>query len=554
MDGLMILAPFLVVWLTHLLLSEVSRTLADIVVIIMIAGPVVWSLNELRKAGRDCFAGENIGWTLRHLVGILPAGLAIYWFNTDHKLLGVLALLVYGLFAQGIWLSMFASLRLGGAGSGAGDEAVRRGSRVVEADQLDARTGNRKGRDDADVSIGGVTIPRMLEAQHFLITGTTGAGKTQVINGMLRSIRKRGNRAVIADPAGGFYARFGKPGDVLFNPFDRRSVDWSPFAEIRHDYDCQRIAKAAVPDGTGEGAEWHHYAQTLLGETLLALHQRGEHSVKRLLHYVSAADTKELGELLAGTPAAILTAKGNDKMLNNTRGIIATYLGVWRYLPDAGTFSVREWVQDETRDGWLFVTYRDDQMGLLRGLVASILELGIVEGLSLSENQERGLWFVFDEVDSLGKVSSLRGGLTKLRKYGGRCVLGLQTVSQLRETYGRDEAQTLLANLSTKLILRAGDNETAEYFSKELGEQDIDRLQMTTGQGTSSGGVLNPGHSSESSNTSYNMQRVRQAAILSSEILNLPDLHGFLKIPGQPVGAVQVEYQAMPEVQPGFQG
>ena len=72
MDGLMILAPFLVVWLTHLLLSEVSRTLADIVVIIMIAGPVVWSLNELRKAGRDCFAGENIGWTLRHLVGILP--------------------------------------------------------------------------------------------------------------------------------------------------------------------------------------------------------------------------------------------------------------------------------------------------------------------------------------------------------------------------------------------------------------------------------------------------------------------------------------------------
>ena len=59
-----------------------------------------------------------------------------------------------------------------------------------------------------------MTIPRMLEAQHFLITGTTGAGKTQVINGMLRSIRKRGNRAVIADPAGGFYARFGKPGTV----------------------------------------------------------------------------------------------------------------------------------------------------------------------------------------------------------------------------------------------------------------------------------------------------------------------------------------------------
>jgi len=245
-------------------------------------------------------------------------------------------------------------------------------------------------------------------------------------------------------------------------------------------------------------------------------------------------------------------AKGNDKMLNNTRGIIATYLGVWRYLPDAATFSVSAWVQDATRTGWLFVTYRDDQMGMLRGLVASLLELGIVEGLSLSENQDRGLWFVFDEVDSLGKVSSLRSGLTKLRKYGGRCVLGLQTVSQLRETYGKDEAQTLLANLSTKLILRAGDNETAEYFSKELGEQDIDRLQMTTGQGTSSGGLTNPGQSSESFNTNYNMQRVRQAAIMSSEVLNLPDLQGFLKIPGQPVATVKIDYQAMPEVKPAY--
>lgn len=42
------------------------------------------------------------------------------------------------------------------------------------------------------------------------------------------------------------------------------------------------------------------------------------------------ARIKELGELLAGTPVAILCAKGNDKMLNNTRGIIAIYLGVWR--------------------------------------------------------------------------------------------------------------------------------------------------------------------------------------------------------------------------------
>ncbi len=489
-------------------------------------------------------------WSAAVVYGVASAALR---FAKDGGASSLLAIGV-GVVSVFCWLRTFRHLEARAAYAPHGQEKVVRGTKVVAGDTLQSGMYGRKAKAaDVDISIGGVIVPRMMEAQHMLFSGTTGAGKTQAINAVLRAVRQRGQRALIADPAGGFFSRFGRSGDLLFNPFDARTVDWSPFMEIRADYDCQRIAKAAVPDGTGEGAEWHHYAQSLLGETLLALHRRGEHSVKRLLHYVSAADTKELGELLAGTPAAILCAKGNDKMLNNTRGIIAAYLGAWRYLPDSGRFSVRSWVQDEGGDGWLFVTYRDDQMGLLRGLVATLLELGIVEGLSLSENQERGLWYVFDEVDSLGKVSSLRGGLTKLRKYSGRCVLGLQTVAQLRETYGHDEAQTLLANLSTKLILRAGDNETAEYFSRELGEQDVDRLQMTTGQGTSSGGLLNPHHGQASHNTSFSMQRVRQAAVMSSEILHLPDLHGFLRIPGQPVGAVTLAYQAMTELQPGFQ-
>lgn len=546
MDGLMILAPFLVVWITHMLLSQVSRTLADVVVMVMIAGPVVWSLNELRKAGRDCFAAENIGWTLRLLVGILPAGLAVYWFNTDHQLLGVIALLVYGMFAQNIWLAMFASLRLSGAGGGAGDEAVRRGSRVVEADELDARTSNRKTRDDADVTIGGVTIPRMLEAQHFLITGTTGAGKTQVINGMLRSVRKRGNRAVIADPAGGFYARFGKPGDVLFNPFDRRSVDWSPFAEIRADYDCERIAKAIIPDlEGGESAQWQLFAQTLLAKAMLAMHRKGERSMKRLMYWMASADQKELEPLLAGTAAAVMCQRGNDKMLNNTRATMLPYLSVFDYLLDEGRFSIRQWIQEDWRDNWLFITYRDDQMGMLRNLVATALEMALVEGLSLSENQERGLWFVMDEVDSLGKVTSLRAGLTKLRKYGGRCVLGLQTVAQLRTTYGRDEAQTLIANTSVKCILRAGDSETAKSMEHELGEQEIERSQVNDSFSMSDSG--------QTQSQSTSTQVVRQSAVLASEIMGLPDLHGFLKIPGDEIARVRVEYVAMPDQNPAFE-
>ena len=546
MEAIGIFGPLLVVLLVNLTLGTVSKTLASVVTWVIVIAPVVWSLNELRKAGRDALAPANWGWTLSHVLILAPAVLVVYWMHTDHQIWSLGALLVYGFLAKGAWLSMLQSLKFSGAGGGAGDELVRRGSRVIDADEMDARTSDRKGKSDADVTIGGVTIPRMLEAQHFLISGTTGAGKTQVINGMLRSIRKRGNRAVIADPAGGFYARFGQPGDLLFNPFDRRTVDWSPFAEIRADYDCERIAKAIIPDlDGGESAQWQLFAQTLLAKAMLSMHRNGERSMKRLMHWMASADQKELEPLLSGTAAAVMCQKGNDKMLNNTRATMLPYLSIFDYLPDEGRFSIRQFIQEDWRDNWLFITYRDDQMGMLRNLVATALEMALVEGLSLSENQERGLWYVMDEVDSLGKVTSLRAGLTKLRKYGGRCVLGLQTVAQLRTTYGRDEAQTLIANTSVKCILRAGDSETAKNMEHELGEQEIERTQVNDSFSTSDNGQ------SQSQNTST--QVVRQSAVLASEIMGLPDLQGFLKIPGDEIARIKVEYVAMPDQNPAFQ-
>lgn len=547
MEAFGLFLPFVVILGVYYLLALISTTLADLVCIVLIAFPVVWCLNELRRAGREAFLPENWLWTFGQLLVIVPALAAVYFFNADRVLLGSVCLLAYSMLASAAYKAFFNSLRMGGDGAGVGGERVRRGTAVVDAATLNASTSKlRRDGDAAPVTIGGVTIPSSLERQHFLISGTTGAGKTQVINGMLRSIRARGDRCVIADPAAGFFAKFGQDGDSLINPFDARSVKWSPFAEIRQDYDCERIAKAIVPDGVGDGAEWHHYAQTLIAQSMLAMHRKGERSIKRLLYWLTSADQKELGGLLDGTPAAALCAKGNDKMLASTRGIISTYLGVFQYLADEGDFSVRDWVNREDERGWLFITYRDDQMGMLRHLVATFLELSIVEGLSLSESDTRALWYIMDEVDSLGKVTSLRGGLTKLRKYGGRMVLGLQTISQLRTTYGRDEAQTLIANTSTKMVLRAGDAETAKAMEQELGEQEIERDTFNESFSQSDNGLSN----SSSSST----QVVRQAAVLASEISGLPDLTGYLKVPGDEVALVKVDYVKMPDVLPAYVG
>lgn len=442
------------------------------------------------------------------------------------------------------WIGRTAPTMPTGAGAAKADETLLRGAAVVPGAGLAANL--KRGASDAElanvIEWGGVPIPPKAEPEHFLIEGKTGAGKTQAINEMMRKVRQRDQAAIIADPAGGYLARFGRPGDVVLNPFDRRTVDWSPFAEIEAEYDYRRIAKAAIPDGTGDNEQWTNHAQVLFAECMRVMHKRGESSVKKLLYYVTAANQKELSDLLGDSPASVLTKQGNERMLGSVRSSAGTPLANWVYLADQGTFSVRKWVRaSDTNHNWLFLTYTDAQMAELRNLVACWLELAIVEGLSMTESQQRRLWYVMDELDSLGKISSLRAGLTKLRKYGGVCVSGLQTVAQLRNTYGHDEAQTLLSCMTTKLILKAGDGETAKYFENEIGQQEVEREEVSAGTSQKIGDL---GSSSENKS----IRRSTQAAVLASQITGLDNLHGYLMLTGQPIAKIQLAYVPMPDL------
>jgi Type IV secretion-system coupling protein DNA-binding domain len=396
------------------------------------------------------------------------------------------------------------------------------------------------------LSIGAARIDPGNECQHFLISGRTGAGKSQAIYGLLSTIATRRQPAFIADPGGGYLARFGDNRSIILNPFDHRDAGWSPFREIQADYDCERIAKATIPDADGDARQWHFYAQSLLAECLRVLWKRGNPSVKELLRMVTSADRTELAAALAGTSAQPITQPGADRMLGSTRSIIATHMAGWRYLPDQGSFSIREWVRQcvAGQDRWLFSVYRDDQMALLRFLISCWIDIAVIELLSQPEDPARRLWLVLDEMDSLGKVGAMRDGLTKLRKYGGAVISGLQTIAQLRTTYGRDEAQVLLSCLSTKLVLAAGDAETAKYFEEQLGQQEVKRNNHSRGWSSSAMQF------SKSENVSE--QNHLQATVLASEITSLPDLNGYVQTCSGTLLRVTVPYRNLTRNTPEF--
>lgn len=400
-------------------------------------------------------------------------------------------------------------------------ERVRRGARVGMPSDVNKQTASALvGSEFVDsLTIGGVKIPRSAEPYHFFVVGSTGSGKSVAITSLMDHLEARGDIALVVDSGGEFCSRYYRTGrDHIINPFDDRCAPWSPTAEMSGPWDAEALAKSMVPDGTGESKEWNGYAQTLVTSVLRKLVDRKQLSIKDLLYYVQAASIDELTPLLAGTPAAAQLT--SDKTFGSIRTIAANYLATYAYLEDnANPFSVAKFIQAE-KPGFLFLTYRDDQLDSLRNLVSCVLDIASRTILAMPASPTRRVWLIIDEFASIGKVQSIEAVATKARKMGGCLLLGLQSISQLQDRYGDKTAQTILSCLSSWLVLRCSDAETSEYISKYIGDAEISR--MTRGESSSDSG----------GSDSLNEQIQTQRAVMPVELQRLANLQGYFKLAG----------------------
>lgn len=411
-------------------------------------------------------------------------------------------------------------------------EKVRRGARVgLPADVNKQTSGTLPRAEFADsFQIGGVNIPRGAEPYHFFVVGSTGSGKSVAITNLIDHLEARGDIALVVDSGGEFCSRYYRPGrDHIINPFDDRCAPWSPTAEMAGPWDAEALAKSMVPDGVGESKEWNGYAQTLVTSVLRKLVERKQLSIKDLLYYVQAASIEELTPLLAGTPAAAQLV--SDKTFGSIRTIAANYLATYAYLEDnANPFSVSKFIQAE-KPGFLFLTYRDDQLDSLRNLVSCVLDIAARTILAMPASPTRRVWLIIDEFASIGKVQSIEAVATKARKMGGCLLLGLQSVSQLQDRYGDKAAQTILSCLSSWLVLRCSDADTAEYISKYIGDAEISR--MTRGESSSETG----------GSDSLNEQIQTQRAVMPVELQRLANLQGYFKLAGDyPICSIKLGF------------
>jgi hypothetical protein len=345
-------------------------------------------------------------------------------------------------FAATVFLAGFgymAGMLMGNARVSVGHQ---RGALVEEGSR---RTRIPAGR----LTLAGVAVAPLDETKHFKLIGTTGTGKSTAIRELLQGALARGDRAVIADPDGGYLDRFYDvhAGDVILNPFDARSRRWDLFAEVEQSYDVEQLARALIPDHDGPDKTWRHYARTFLTAVVRQLWELGaadksHRSIAELYRLVSIAPAEELRILVGNTPAQPFLESGNERMFGSIRSVTSASLAALEHnaAQGASPLSVRQWARGGQRRA-LFLPYTASQISALRTMISAWMRLAIFEAMNGGERDQR-LWFIVDELDALGQIDGLKDALARLRKFGGRCVLGFQSIAQVSSTYGQGEAQT----------------------------------------------------------------------------------------------------------------
>lgn len=393
----------------------------------------------------------------------------------------------------------------------------------------------------SDITIDGFPLIQHSEVQHLLVHGTVGTGKSQLIMKIMDSLRARGDRVIVYDKGCSLTPLYYQSErDTILNPFDARCPNWDMWAEAPRDADFENMAESLIPMHGESDPFWVNAARTVFTSTAIKMRQDPDRSIEKLLQLLVTGEFEHLEEYLHGTPAATLVSGKIEKTAISIRSVITTYLKSLQTLSgldgqDKPSFCIRNTILDERQKGWIFISSNGESHKSLKPLMSMWLAMASLTLLSLTEDRNRRIWFICDELPSLHKLPLLGETIAEVRKFGGCFLLGMQSFSQLTKVYGRSGASELFDLLNTRFFFRSPSAEMARLVSAELGEEDIEESRENYSYGANS---VRDG-------ISLSNQRVSRPLVTYPQILELKDLNCFARLPGHyPVSQLELKIQS----------
>ncbi len=529
--------------------KAVFKTMLFLMVVVMLVLTVYLTPDEIIKTAFEYNKASILGWLDNYYPVTLPIHGKMVTLNSK----ALLSHPYFAMKASSIWTTLFQSLlyaffittALSGAlvfffvykGKSQGKSRFLRGAKMVPVHTLIKKI--RRENMSSDLVIDGVPMVNGSEVQHFLIHGTIGTGKSQLMMKFLEQIRQRGDRVIIYDKGCSFTSHFfDETRDVILNPFDERCANWDMWGDAPRDSDFTNMAESLIPLHGQTDPFWVDAARTVFASTAIRLKQVGRGTVDDLLSILLTAEFEQLEPFLAGTPAATLVSSRIEKTAISIRSVITTYLKSLQSLKglnneDRETFTIRDYILNPEHSGWLFISSNGEQHSSLKPLISMWLAMASMTLLSLEEDRKRRIWFICDELPSLHRLPMLAETIAEVRKFGGCFMLGMQSFAQLGKVYGRDAASEIFDLLNTRFFFRSPSHDMASLVAKELGEEEIEESTESYSYGAN---TIRDG-------ISVGRAKTRRNLVTYPEIMNLKDMECFLRLPGDfPVTRMKLKF------------
>lgn len=439
---------------------------------------------------------------------------------------------------------------LGHQGKQQSEDEVTGGRQLTDNPKDVARMMKKKG-EASDIRIGDLPIIKGSEIQNFLLHGTVGTGKSEVIRRLAGYARQRGDMVVMYDRSCEFVKSYYDPAiDKILNPCDARCAAWDLWRECLTLPDFDNAANTLIPMGTREDPFWQGSGRTIFAEAAYLMRNDPNRSYSKLVDTLLSIKIEKLRSYLRDSPAANLVEEKIEKTAISIRAVLTNYVKAVRYLQgierNGEPFTIRDWmrgVRENQKNGWLFISSNADTHASLKPVISMWLSIAIRGLLGMGENRNRRVWFFCDEIPTLHKLPDLVEIVPEARKFGGCYVFGIQSGTQMEDIYGEKAAATLLDVMNTRAFFRSPSYRIADYVAHEIGEKEILKAseQYSYGADPVRDGV----------STGKEMERV--TLVSYSDIQSLPDLTCYVTLPGPyPAVKLALKYQERPKVAPEF--
>jgi type IV conjugative transfer system coupling protein TraD len=395
----------------------------------------------------------------------------------------------------------------------------------------------------SDLTIGNMPLVRDMETRHFLVTGSTGSGKTNWMHNILPQIENKAQPAVIVDQTGEMIGKYynKERGDIIFNPFDERSHVWDFWADIVDDESLERFASILIGfnrkiSGSRSDPFWEKSAIEIFESAVR--HHKATHnkSIESLNVLIRQTNLAELRQKLTGTAAARYLESENSVTANSILSVLTTSTKPLAYLQDAtgqNAFSLKRYFEGVKNgsDAWLFLATKPSNRILTLPLISCLVELALAELMDIGIDEDRRVWFVLDELAALGVLPGLSPLMTEGRKYGACVLAGLQSLNQLYEHYGHHAGSKIFGQFGTLCFFRNQEESIVRMISNMCGTETITRQSKNTSFGANEfrDGV------------SYNEQQTKKQLVTQNDISNLAVGECYMLLPEPEVRLAKVQ-------------